>query len=97
MCIEVGGCRKVAVAKPGLDLFHGDPIFQKKAGAAVPSIMEPDMPQVVLLQQNWEHAGYIVRLDQLPQAIHIHITKMLLFVGVAKVLPIFFLLRHQGL
>ena len=58
--IYVGGGREVTVSKPFLDLLHGNAVGKKQRCAAMPEIMEPDMPQAVLFKQSRKGFGKIL-------------------------------------
>ena len=45
MRIDIGGGGKVAVAKPFLDLLHGDAVGQQQTGTAVPLRYNYDKPE----------------------------------------------------
>ena len=64
MCVDVGCCREITVSQPFLDLFHGNFIFQKQAGAAVSQIMESNLTLSMLFQEFGEGTGYVIGRDE---------------------------------
>ena len=50
MGVDVGGGGKGGVSQPLLDLLHWDTLAEQQTGTAVAQVMEPDVPQAVLLQ-----------------------------------------------
>ena len=64
MGIYIGCSREVAVTEPFLDLFHRDAVGEQQRRAAMPEIVETDMPQPILVQQLWKCGGKIMRRNQ---------------------------------
>lgn len=58
MRIDIGGGGKVAVAKPFLDLLHGDAVGQQQTGTAVPLRYNYDKPEKPRISRVF---GYLAR------------------------------------
>ena len=58
MRIDIGGGGKVAVAKPFLDLLHGDAVGQQQTGTAVPLRYNYDKPEKLRISRVF---GYLAR------------------------------------
>ena len=83
--VAVDVCRgaDVAVTKPFLDLLHGHVVGQQQRSAAVPEIVEADMPQAFHFQQLAEITAEIPWIKNVPHRIHKHITVIFPVVTVA--------------
>ena len=57
--IDVRGRRNVAVTQPLLDFFQADPVCIQKACAAMPQIVETNLPHTVLFKHQREMLGDI--------------------------------------
>ena len=60
MAVDVRGHLDVRVSQPLLHVLQAVALRQQHAGAGVAQVVEPDMGQVVLLQQFVEGVAYIV-------------------------------------
>ena len=58
MGVNVGGGGEVAVTQPFLNLFHGNAVCQKKAGAAMPLRYNYDKPEKPRISRVF---GYLAR------------------------------------
>lgn len=88
MGVDVGGGGKGGVPQPLLDLLHGDALTEQQTGAAVAQIMEPDVPQTVLLQQEFEVVGDVVGPKQFAHLVGAHIVQVVGAVGLLKEFPV---------
>lgn len=61
MAVDVCGHLDVRVTEPLLHVLQAVALRQQHAGAGVAQVVEPDMGQVVLLQQLVEGVAYVVR------------------------------------
>ena len=68
MAVDVRRGADVAVTQPFLDLLHGNIVGQQQRGAAMPEIVETDMPQAFHFQQLAEIAAEITGLKMFPIA-----------------------------
>ena len=84
MGIDIGGGGKGGVPQPLLNLLHGDALTEQQTGAAVAQVMEPDVPQAVLLQQEFEMVGDVIGPDQLAHFVGTHIVQV---VGAVEAYP----------
>lgn len=75
-----GGCEG-AVAKPDLDLLHGNALPQEKAGAGVPEIVEADLLQAVLFKKLSKMLGHIVGAEELAGLVNANVVKVVPAVG----------------
>ena len=96
--VAVDVCRgaDIAVAQPFLDLLHGHVVGQQQRSAAVPEIVEADMPQTFQFQQLAEIAAEIPGIKNVPHYIHEHIAVVFPVVAVAADPLVFLLLLLQG-
>ena len=78
MAVDVRRGADVAVTQPFLNLLHGHVIGQQQRGAAMPEIVEADMPQAFHFQQLAEIAAQITGIENVPHHIHKHIACNLL-------------------
>ena len=92
MGINIGCGREVAVTEPLLDLLHRDAVGEQQRRAAMPEIVETDMPQAVLIQQLWKCRGEIVGRNQRSHLIHADVVQIPLVVALAAYAPVFVLL-----
>ena len=60
MAVDICGHLDVRVAQPLLHVFQAVALRQQHAGAGVAQVVEPDMGQVVLLQQLVEGVAHII-------------------------------------
>lgn len=74
--------------QPLLDLLHGDALTEQQTGAAVAQIMEPDVPQAVLLQQEFKMVGDVIGPEQLAHLIGANIVQVVGAVGLLKEFPV---------
>ena len=63
MCVDVGGGADIAVPQPLLDLLHGNAVFEQQRRAAVPQIVQTDVPQSLFPQQLAEAIGASARFE----------------------------------
>ena len=96
MGVNITGRGDIAVPQPLLDVLESDAVGIKQTGAAVPEIVETDVPQTVLLQKSRKGLGEIVGLHELAHLVHIHIVQILLAVTVAADPAIRLLLVPDG-
>ena len=96
MGVNIAGRGDIAVPQPLLDVLESDAVGVKQTGAAVPEIVETDVPQTVLLQKSRKGLGEIVWLHELAHLVHIHIVQILLAVTVAADPAIRLLLVPEG-
>lgn len=96
--VAVDVCRgaDIAVAQPFLDLLHEHVVGKQQRGAAVPEIVEADMPQTFQFQQLAEIAAEIPGIKNVPHYIHEHIAVVFPVVAVAADPLVFLLLLLQG-
>ena len=76
MGVNIAGRGDVAVPQPLLDVLESDAVGIEQTGAAVPEIVEADVPQTVLLQKSRKGLGEIVGLHELAYLVHIHIVQI---------------------
>ena len=81
MRIDIGGGGKVAVAKPFLDLLHGDAVGQQQTGTAVTKIVIANFPQAVFLQKLCKGFGEIMRGEQPSHFIHTDVPQIVLVIA----------------
>ena len=93
--VDVGCGGDVTVAQPFLNLLHGHSLFQQQAGTGVAQIMEPDMPQPVVLQQLGKPFGHCVGKDEVSHLIHEQVALVLSVIAVAAEFLVVLLLRLQ--
>ena len=91
MGVDVGGGGKGRVPQPLLDLLHGNALTEQQTGAAVAQIMEPDVPQAVLLQQELEVVGDVVGPKQFAHLVGAHIVQVVSAVGLLEQFPVLLL------
>lgn len=91
MGVDVGGGGKGGVPQPLLNLLHRDALTEQQTGAAVAQIMEPDVPQAVLLQQELEVVGDVVGPKQFAHLVGANIVQVVGAVGLFEQLPVLLL------
>ena len=96
MRINVRGGADVAVPQPLLDLLHGDAVFEQQGRAAVPQIVQADVPQPLFPQQLAEAVGDIARFEDVAHLVDEDIAQVFLVVAVAADLPVSLLLVPEG-
>lgn len=83
-------CRaEIAVSEPLLNLLERDVVRQQERGAAVPQIVEANVPKPILLQHSPEVGGKIGGQDALPHLVQADVPVVLLVVGLAAEPPVF--------
>ena len=95
MAVDVCSHLDVRVAQPLLHVFQAVALRQQHAGAGVAQIVEPDVGQVVLLQQLVEGVAHIVRGVGMPVLPGEHI--VVVYVVLAEVVAVVLLLLKQNL
>lgn len=90
MAVDVRGHLDVRVAQPLLHILQAVALRQQHAGAGVAQVVEPDMGQVVLLQQLVEGVAYVVRGVGVPVLPGEHI--VVVYVILAEVVAVVLLL-----
>ena len=93
MAVDVCGHLDVRVAQPLLHILQAVALRQQHAGAGVAQVVEPDMGQVVLLQQLVEGVAYIVGGIGVPVLPGEHI--VVVYVIPAEVVAVVLLLLKQ--
>ena len=96
MAVDVRRGADVAVTQPFLDLLHGHVVCQQQRGAAMPEIVEADMPQAVHFQQLAEIAAEIPGIENVPHRVHKHVAVIFPVVAVAADPLVLLLLLLQG-
>ena len=91
MGVDVGGGGKGGVSQPLLDLLHGNTLTEQQTGAAMAQIMEPDVPQAMLLQQEFEMVGDVVGPEQFAHLVGAHIVQVVGAVGLLEQFPVLLL------
>ena len=92
MGIYIGCGRKVAVTEPILNLLHRDTVGEQQRRAAMPEIVETNMPQAVFIKQLRKCGGEIVRRNQRPHLIHADVVQIPFVITLAAYTPVFALL-----
>ena len=93
MAVDVRGHLDVRVAQPLLHVLQTVALRQQHAGAGVAQVVEPDMGQVVLLQQLVEGMTHIVRGVRVPVLPGEHIA--VVYVVLAEMIAVVLLLLKQ--
>ena len=83
------------MAQPFLDLLHGHALLEQQAGAGVPQIVEPNLPQAVVGQQLGEAVGHRVGQNEIAHLVHKQVAFVLLVVAVTAQLFVVGLLLFQ--
>ena len=96
MAVDICRGADVAVTEPFLNLFHGHVVCQQQRSAAMPEIVETDMPPAFHFQQLAEIAAEITGIENVPHRVHKHITVIFPVVTVAANPLVFLLLLLQG-
>ena len=95
MAVDIRGHLDVRVAQPLLHILQAVALRQQHAGAGVAQVVEPDVGQVVLLQQLVEGVAYIVGGVGMPVLPGEHI--VVVYVVLAEVITVVLLLLKQDL
>ena len=90
MAVDICGHLDVRVSQPLLHVFQAVALRQQHAGAGVAQVVEPDMGQVVLLQQLVEGVAYIIGGIGMPVLPGEHI--VVVYVILAEVVAVVLLL-----
>ena len=90
MAVDVRGHLDVRVSQPLLYVLQTVALRQQHAGAGVAQVVEPDMGQVVLLQQLVEGVAYIIGRIGMPVLPGEHI--VVVYVILAEVIAVVLLL-----
>ena len=73
MAVDICRGADVAVTEPFLNLFHGHVVCQQQRSAAMPEIVETDMPQAFHFQQLAEIGGNASRIEDIAHGMQIGI------------------------
>ena len=84
VCIDICGSGEGAVAKPDLNLFHGDPVAQEKAGAGMPEIMEANFFEPVFLDKPAEMLCHIIWAEKPAALIHADVLEVISAIGLSE-------------
>ena len=90
MAVDICGHLDVRVSQPLMHVFQAVALRQQHAGAGVAQVVEPDMGQVVLLQQLVEGVAYIIGGIGMPVLPGEHI--VVVYVILAEVVAVVLLL-----
>ena len=96
MRINIRGGREIAVSQPLLNHLHRDVVCQKQTGARVAQIVKADAPQMIILQDNLERIGEIIRLEQIAHCVYADVVCVFFVVAPTAQLAVFFLFLLQG-
>ena len=96
MCINVACRADVAVPQPLLNHLHRDTVCQKQTGARMTQIVKTDAPQMIILQDNLERIGEIIRLEQIAHCVYADVVCVFFVVAPTAQLAVFFLFLLQG-
>lgn len=96
MRINIRGGREIAVSQPLLNHLHRDTVCQKQTGARVAQIVKADAPQMIILQDNLERIGEIIRLEQIAHCVYADVVCVFFVVAPTAQLAVFFLFLLQG-
>ena len=96
MRINIRGGREIAVPQPLLNHLHRDTVCQKQTGARVAQIVKADAPQMIILQDNLERIGEIIRLEQIAHCVYADVVCVFFVVASTAQLAVFFLFLLQG-
>ena len=72
--------RKIAMAKPFLNLFHGNAVFEHQTGTGVPEIVKTNVPHTVCFQKLRKLLRHIMGLDEITDLIDADISCILFIV-----------------
>ena len=72
------------MAKPDLNLFHGDPVAQEKAGAGMPEIMEANFFEPVFLDKPAEMLCHIIWAEKPAALIHADVLEVISAIGLSE-------------
>ena len=95
MAVDIGSHLDVRVAEPLLHVLQAVALRQQHAGAGVAQVVEPDVGQVVLLQQFVEGVAHIVGGVGMPVLPGEHV--VVVYVVLAEVVAVVLLLLKQDL
>ena len=76
MGINIGGCGKIAVSQPLLNLFHRHAVCQQKAGTGMAQIMKANRTQAEITENEFERIRNIVRHQKVSHCIHADILQV---------------------
>ena len=96
MRINIRGGREIAVSQPLLNHLHRDTVCQKQTGARMTQIVKTDAPQMIILQDNLERIGEIIRLEQIAHCVYADVVCVFFVVAPTAQLAVFFLFLLQG-
>ena len=96
MRINIRGGREIAVSQPLLNHLHRDTVCQKQTGSRVAQIVKADAPQMIILQDNLERIGEIIRLEQIAHCVYADVVCVFFVVASTAQLAVFFLFLLQG-
>ena len=91
MRINIRGGREIAVSQPLLNHLHRDTVCQKQTGARMTQIVKADTPQMIILQDNLERIGEIIRLEQIAHCVYADVVRVFFVVAPTAQLAVFFL------
>lgn len=89
MRINIRGGREIAVSQPLLNHLHRDAVCQKQTGARVAQIVKADAPQMIILQDNLERIGEIIRLEQIAHCVYADVVCVFFVVAPTAQLAVF--------
>ena len=84
------------MSQPLLNHLHRDTVCQKQTGARMAQIVKADAPQMIILQDNLERIGEIIRLEQIAHCIYADVVCVFFVVAPTAQLAVFFLFLLQG-